>query len=62
MAFSHVGSFHATTPQRLPKLLARHSEKPSATILTPVRKHPKRFVEENEGKSVSQSETKPSFE
>ena len=37
------------------KKLARHSEKPSATILTPVGKHLRRFVEENEGKSVSQS-------
>ena len=56
MVFSHVGSFH-DTPQRSLRLLARHSEKPSATILTLVRMHLRRFVEENEGKSVSQSGT-----
>ena len=61
VAFSHVGSFHETL-RRSPRLLARHSEKPLATILTPVRKHLRRFIEENKGKSVSQSGTKPSFE
>ena len=60
MAFSHVGSSHAT-PQRSPRLLARHSKKQSATILTPTIKHLRRFLEENEGKWASQSGTKPSF-
>ena len=60
MVFSHVGSSHAT-PQRSPGLLARHSEKPLATILTSTRKCLKSFVEENQGKSASQSENKPSF-
>ena len=39
-----------------------HSEKSSATILTPVIKHLRRFVEENKGKPVSQNVTKESFE
>ena len=40
----------------------RHSENPSATILTPDRKDLLMFVEEKVGKSASQSGTKPSLE